>query len=98
MPRTRSKRPVKPSAKRLPRGIAPAAKSPDVCSRCGGKAQSRYICNTCKSALTVESRQQHEARDSDYLTERRKQRRDHMRRKREKTQRQRGLSSHDLTQ
>jgi hypothetical protein len=84
MPRTRGSRPIKPSERRLPRGIAQADKSPDKCSRCGKPAESPYICNGCKSALTVESRQLHEVRDPAYLAARRKQRRDHMRRKREK--------------
>ena len=79
MPRKRNPRPVRPAESRLPRGVDPRMLSPDRCSRCGKVAESPYICNACKSALTVAGRQIWEAKDAQALADRRKRNAEWMR-------------------
>ena len=77
--RDRAPRPVNVSENRLPRGIARQDKKPEVCSRCGSPAQSPYICNSCKSVLTVTGRRLKEAKDPKRLKARRAYNADWMR-------------------
>ena len=77
-------RPANLSDRKLPRRGKPDTPSPGVCSRCGKVAESRYICNQCKSVLTVAARRKN-AKDPVKLAERRKYNRDWMRRYRAKS-------------
>ena len=60
----------------------PLPKRAEICSRCGEKAESPYLCNACKISATLSRDQFLAAHDEAYLERRRAQRREYMRRKR----------------